>query len=123
MRILSLTGGAGNMYCGSCLRDNALAAEFLRRGHQVVLSPVYTPTKTDEANVSDERIFQNLDGDSASKAGVMSFVDFTHPTFTNEIYDLVMLDALARRESLCDAEIVSRMRDRGCFHEAARDFV
>src|SRR5918994_1872850 len=29
MRILSLTAGAGQMYCGSCLRDNALAAEWL----------------------------------------------------------------------------------------------
>ena len=25
MRILQLTAGAGGMYCGSCLRDNALA--------------------------------------------------------------------------------------------------
>ena len=57
MRILSLTGGAGSMYCGSCLRDNALAAELLRRGHDVVLTPVYTPTKTDEANVSGDHVF------------------------------------------------------------------
>ena len=35
MRILSFTGGAGSMYCGSCLRDNALAAELLSRGHDV----------------------------------------------------------------------------------------
>ena len=35
MRILSFTGGAGAMYCGSCLRDNALAAELLARGHDV----------------------------------------------------------------------------------------
>jgi len=40
------------MYCGSCLRDNALAAELLARGHDVVLTPVYTPTRTDERNVS-----------------------------------------------------------------------
>ena len=52
MRILSLTAGAGQMYCGSCLRDNALAAELLARGHDVMLQPVYTPTLTDEANVS-----------------------------------------------------------------------
>ena len=54
VRILSLTGGAGSMYCGSCLRDNALAAELLARGHDVVLTPVYTPTRTDERNVSEE---------------------------------------------------------------------
>ncbi len=56
MRILSLTGGAGSMYCGSCLRDNALAAELLARGHEVVLTPVYTPTRTDERNVSTGRV-------------------------------------------------------------------
>ena len=56
MRILSLTGGAGSMYCGSCLRDNALAAELLARGHDVVLTPVYTPTRTDERNVSNGHV-------------------------------------------------------------------
>ena len=58
MRILSFTGGAGTMYCGSCLRDNALAAELIRLGHDVTLLPFYTPTLTDEANVSrQERVF------------------------------------------------------------------
>jgi glycosyltransferase involved in cell wall biosynthesis len=52
LRILSFTGGAGDMYCGSCLRDNALASALIARGHDVVLTPVYTPTRTDERNVS-----------------------------------------------------------------------
>jgi glycosyltransferase involved in cell wall biosynthesis len=52
MRILSITAGAAGMYCGSCFRDNALAAELLARGHAVTLIPVYTPTRTDEPNVS-----------------------------------------------------------------------
>jgi glycosyltransferase involved in cell wall biosynthesis len=57
MRLLHLTAGAGGMYCGSCLRDNALAAELLARGHDVSLLPVYTPTRTDEANRSDGHVF------------------------------------------------------------------
>jgi len=57
VRILSFTGGAGEMYCGSCLRDNALAAALLARGHDVVLTPVYTPTRTDERNVSQAQVF------------------------------------------------------------------
>jgi glycosyltransferase involved in cell wall biosynthesis len=57
MRILQITAGAGGMYCGSCLRDNTLAAELMARGHDVSLLAVYTPTRTDEANVSDERVF------------------------------------------------------------------
>jgi glycosyltransferase involved in cell wall biosynthesis len=58
MRILSLTAGAATMYCGSCLRDNALAAELIRQGHDVTLLPFYTPTLTDEENVSrQEQVF------------------------------------------------------------------
>ena len=58
MKILSLTAGAAGMYCGSCLRDNALAAELVSRGHEVTLVPLYTPTTTDEANLSrDEVLF------------------------------------------------------------------
>ncbi len=45
------------MYCGSCLRDNALATELISRGHGVTLLPVYTPTLTDETNVSQEKVF------------------------------------------------------------------
>jgi glycosyltransferase involved in cell wall biosynthesis len=57
MKILSITAGAAGMYCGSCLRDNALAAELLRQGHDVQLVPIYTPTLTDETNVSIHRVF------------------------------------------------------------------
>ena len=47
------------MYCGSCLRDNTLAAELKRQGHDVILQPLYTPTRSDEANVSEPRVFLN----------------------------------------------------------------
>jgi glycosyltransferase involved in cell wall biosynthesis len=57
MRILALTAGAANMYCGSCLRDNDLARELMRQGHEVTLVPMYTPTKTDTENVSSKRVF------------------------------------------------------------------
>ena len=45
------------MYCGSCLRDNALAGELIRKGHDVTLLPIYTPTRTDEPNVSNDKVF------------------------------------------------------------------
>jgi glycosyltransferase involved in cell wall biosynthesis len=58
MRLLLLSAGAASMYCGSCLRDNALAAALIKRGHDVTLLPFYTPTLTDEDNVSrHERVF------------------------------------------------------------------
>ncbi len=56
MKILYLTAGAAGMYCGSCLRDNALAAELIRQGHDVILLPLYTPTLTDEPNVSTDKV-------------------------------------------------------------------
>lgn len=57
MRILQLTAGAAGMYCGTCLRDNSLATAMLKMGHDVTLMPLYTPTLTDEPNVSNDRIF------------------------------------------------------------------
>lgn len=57
MRLLCITAGAAEMYCGSCLRDNALAAELISRGHDVELLPIYTPTRTDEVNVSRQDVF------------------------------------------------------------------
>src|SRR6185436_18850243 len=59
MKILAFSAGAAQMYCGSCLRDNTLAAELRRQGHDIVLMPLYTPTRTDELNVSEPRVFMN----------------------------------------------------------------
>jgi len=57
MKILYLTAGAAGMYCGSCLRDNALASELMRQGHEVTLLPLYTPPLTDEPSVSSDKVF------------------------------------------------------------------
>ncbi len=57
MRIAYITAGAGHMYCGSCLRDNTLALALRAAGHDVLLIPTYTPTRTDEPNVSEDRVF------------------------------------------------------------------
>src|SRR5690606_18443967 len=52
MRIAQLTPGAGGMYCGNCLRDNALVAALRRQGHSVAMLPLYLPLKTDEPDES-----------------------------------------------------------------------
>ncbi|MFL2433334.1 glycosyltransferase family 1 protein [bacterium] len=57
MRITSITAGAGGMYCGSCIRDNALAKALLQLGHEVLLVPLYTPPRTDGPSVSEQRVF------------------------------------------------------------------
>ena len=57
MKIAYLAAGAAGMYCGSCLHDNTLAAQLLEMGEDVVLVPIYTPIRTDEADVSQNRVF------------------------------------------------------------------
>lgn len=57
MKTTILTAGAAGMFCGSCMRDNTLAAALMASGRDVELLPMYTPLRTDERNVSRERIF------------------------------------------------------------------
>src|SRR5262249_26334232 len=57
MRIAYITAGAAGMYCGSCMHDNTLAAALIAQGHDALLIPTYTPIRTDEADVSQKRVF------------------------------------------------------------------
>jgi glycosyltransferase involved in cell wall biosynthesis len=57
MNIAYITAGAAGMYCGSCMHDNTLARALMRVGVDVQLIPLYTPIRTDETDVSVERIF------------------------------------------------------------------
>jgi glycosyltransferase involved in cell wall biosynthesis len=107
VRILSFTGGAGAMYCGSCLRDNALAAALLARGHDVVLTPVYTPTRTDERNVSQEQVFFG---------GISVFLEQQVPLFrhTPKVFDRLwdspaVLRLASKRQIKVDPGSLGRM--------------
>ncbi|MDL1912681.1 glycosyltransferase family 4 protein [Chloroflexi bacterium CFX6] len=57
MKIIYIASGAANMYCGSCMHDNALAAGMKAAGEDVSLYPLYTPMRLDEENVGEWRIF------------------------------------------------------------------
>jgi glycosyltransferase involved in cell wall biosynthesis len=57
MKIAYITAGAAGMYCGSCMHDNTLVAALTAQGHDALLIPTYTPIRTDEADVSQKRIF------------------------------------------------------------------
>jgi len=49
MKILQLIPGAGNtFYCENCLRDNGLAINLRKMGHDVVITPLYLPILTDD---------------------------------------------------------------------------
>jgi glycosyltransferase involved in cell wall biosynthesis len=107
VRILSFTGGAGAMYCGSCLRDNALAAALLARGHDVVLTPVYTPTRTDERNVSQAQVFFG---------GISVFLEQQVPLFrrTPRVFDRLwdapwVIRLASKRQIKVDAKSLGEM--------------
>ena len=51
MKIVFLTAGTGSYYCGACMRDNALARELHRAGHDVTLAPMYLPLTLDETTL------------------------------------------------------------------------
>ena len=57
MKVAYITAGAAGMYCGTCIHDNTVATELKKQGHNVALIPTYTPTRTDEVNVSMNRVF------------------------------------------------------------------
>lgn len=57
MKIIYIASGAANMYCGSCMHDNALAAALKAAGEDVSLFPLYTPMRLDEDNVGERQIF------------------------------------------------------------------
>ena len=101
MRILSITAGAAGMYCGSCFRDNAMSAELMARGHDVTLMPVYTPTRTDEANVSrDDVIFGGISVYLQQRSAL-----FRHtPRFLDRLWDSPrVIGAFAGRGVSADA--------------------
>lgn len=95
------------MYCGSCIRDNALAAELKRQGHEIILLPIYTPTLTDEQNVSDERVF--LGGISVYLQQHSALFRKT-PWLVDRLWDSKWALKLASRSSIpVDARLLGEM--------------
>jgi glycosyltransferase involved in cell wall biosynthesis len=85
------------MYCGSCLRDNALATELISRGHDVMLLPVYTPTLTDEPNVSGDKVF--FGGISVYLEQYVPFFRRS-PKWIDSLWDSSLMLKLASRRSI-----------------------
>jgi glycosyltransferase involved in cell wall biosynthesis len=54
MKIILLTPGTGSYHCGVCIRDNALAKELQRQGHDAVMLPMYLPLTLDEPAASPD---------------------------------------------------------------------
>ncbi len=54
MKIVLLTPGTGSYYCGVCMRDNALAKEVIRQGHDAAMLPMYLPLTLDEKSANPD---------------------------------------------------------------------
>src|SRR5689334_15274745 len=79
------------MYCGSCMRDNALATALRRQGHSVSLIPLFSPLRTDEAEASVPEVFYG---------GVNVYLQHVTPIFRHTPR---MLDAIFDRPWLLGA--------------------
>lgn len=55
-KIIYLTAGAGGMFCGSCMHDNALSRALSNQGWNIQLVPTYTPIRTDETDFSVDQV-------------------------------------------------------------------
>jgi glycosyltransferase involved in cell wall biosynthesis len=107
MKILYITAGAAGMYCGSCLRDNALAAELIKQGHDVTLLPLYTPPLTDEPNVSSKKVF--FGGISVYLEQRSSIFRHT-PRWLDKIWDSrFVLKAASKRSIAVDPDSLSEL--------------
>src|SRR5262249_62342818 len=84
MKIAAITAGAAGMYCGSCLHDNTLVAALTALGHDALLIPTYTPIRTDEVDVSQQRVF--LGGINVYLQQKLPFFRYT-PWFLDRLLD------------------------------------
>ena len=92
------------MYCGSCARDNSLAAELIAQGHDVTLVPVYTPTRTDEPNMSRQLV---LFGGISVYLQQHSALFRSTPRFLDRLWDSPsVIDAFAGRAVSNDPQLL-----------------
>jgi glycosyltransferase involved in cell wall biosynthesis len=108
MRIVQLTPGTGTFFCGSCVRDNALAAALRGLGHDALSVPLYLPHLVDESNASE--------GTPLFFGGVNVFLQ-QHSTFfrktpgwLDRLFDArFLLDMAAKRAGLTDMKEVGAL--------------
>jgi glycosyltransferase involved in cell wall biosynthesis len=53
MKIVQISPGTGNFYCGVCIRDNAMVSALREVGHDTLMIPLYLPFVTDEKDTSE----------------------------------------------------------------------
>lgn len=83
-KLVYLTAGAGGMFCGSCMHDNALTHALKDEGWDIQLVPTYTPIRTDEQDVSvDQVLFGGVNVYLQQKVPLLRYV----PAFLDRFLD------------------------------------
>ena len=107
MKVAYITAGAAGMYCGTCIHDNMVATVLKKQGHNVSLIPTYTPTRTDEANVSLNRVF--FGGINVYLQQKLSLFRHTPWTLDKLLDNPTLLNGLARFSSSTDAQDLGQL--------------
>ncbi|HIO09770.1 TPA: glycosyltransferase, partial [Candidatus Poribacteria bacterium] len=102
MKIAYIAAGAAGMYCGTCIHDNTLVAIIQKKGHDIALIPTYTPLRTDEENVSLNRVFYG--GVNVYLQQKLALFRYT-PWFLDRFLDsTALLNSLSRFSSSTNAK-------------------
>ena len=107
MKVAYITAGAAGMYCGTCIHDNTIATVLKKQGHNVSLIPTYTPTRTDEANVSLNRVF--FGGVNVYLQQKLSIFRHTPWSFDKLLDNPTLLNGLAKFSSSTDAQDLGQL--------------
>jgi len=107
MKVAYITAGAAGMYCGTCIHDNMMATVLKKHGHNVTLIPTYTPTRTDEANVSMNRVF--FGGVNVYLQQKLAIFRHTPWVFDKLLDSPTLLNGLARFSGTTDARDLGQL--------------
>lgn len=107
MKVAYITAGAAGMYCGTCIHDNTVANVLKKQGHDVSLIPTYTPTRTDEENVSMNRIFYG--GINVYLQQKLAIFRYTPWVFDRILDNPTLLNSLGRFSASTDARDLGKL--------------
>ena len=96
MRIIHITAGTGNFYCGTCLRDHALVKGLQKLGHDAIMVPLYLPLVTESVNHYESPLF--FGGINVYLQQISAFFRKT-PQWFDRIFDTKILLTLASQKT------------------------